>query len=119
MRGLLGSSAADAVLPSSRDTGHNSENCGSNNADVRTTARASPARAEPKPTITRSFLSFGSFIARLIQCFFKCTIARAGRRSLLPDKQAANRQDVALNIKIHWEQAGFTGHRCRAPLCPP
>src|SRR5262249_30940296 len=63
VRGLLGSSAALALLPNNRDTEHNSVNCGSEMTDVMTAATITPASAAPIPTITRSFLFFASFMA--------------------------------------------------------
>src|SRR5262245_34139124 len=63
MRGLLGSSAAEALLPNHLDVEDSSANCGSKNAVVNATATKSPATTDPMPTITRSFLLFGSFMA--------------------------------------------------------
>src|SRR5262245_769685 len=63
MRGLVGSSAAEALLPNHLDVEHSSANCGSKYAVVKATAAKSPATTVPMPTITRSFLLFGSFMA--------------------------------------------------------
>src|SRR5262249_61014515 len=92
MRGLLGSSAGDALLPKSRAAEHSSANSGSNSADVKTTATARPASAEPMPTITRSFLFLGSLMAIPLSGFFERTIGGRGGRSLRRSKPAAGRQ---------------------------
>src|SRR6187549_770702 len=78
MRGLLGSSAAEALLPNHLDVEHSSVNCGSKNAVVKATAKRSPATTVPMPTITRSFLLLGSFtaVALSTSCFFNCNVGR-------------------------------------------
>jgi hypothetical protein len=78
MRGLLGSSAADALLPKSRAAEHSSAKSGSNNAEVRTTATATPASAEPIPTSTRSFLLFGNLMAIPLSGSFRTQDKRSG-----------------------------------------
>src|SRR5262249_5228621 len=96
VRGLLGSSAALALLPNNRDTEHNSVNCGSEMTDVMTAATITPASAAPIPTITRSFLFFASFMAVAFPpVLFECTIGSQGQRSLRCSKPAADRQNAA------------------------
>src|ERR1044071_47292 len=84
MRGLLGSSAAAALLPNHLDVEHSSMNCGSKNADVKATAAKSPATTVPMPTITRSFLFFGSFMAVALStsCFFQLQRRKRARHAL-------------------------------------
>ena len=56
-----------------------------------------PAIAAPIPTITRSFLFFGSFTAVTpsTRFTFECTIGSRGQRSLRCNKRAADRQNAA------------------------
>ena len=97
MRGLLGSSAALALLPNSRDNEHSSVSRGSDATDVTQAATIMPAIAAPIPTITRSFLFFGSFMAVTpsTRFTFECTIGSRGQRSLRCNKRAADRQNAA------------------------